>query len=247
MVDDGVRLPSMPQSAADFMQFARATIVALRRIQAILGIDAGLQASVEELLEQEHNDLTGLQGGTTDQYYHLTSTQHGNVAALGAWSYAASASAARTALGFSSKYWVDSVTIHANGAASLGMGTHASGAAFLAGSNRNITHYDATHASHVRLIGRVTTASASANTPRLRVRGYKGSFSTTIGNYTDVAGSEVAISLEATGLIDSGWVALSVAYQTEFSLIVDQIGGDSAASPAVAGIYVLFKGTNTEP
>lgn len=230
------------------MQFARATIVALRRIQAILGIDAGLQASVESLLEQEHNDLTGLQGGTTDQYYHLTAAQHGNVAALGAWSYAATAALARTALGFSAKQWTFSVQFQANGAASLGMGTHASGAAFLAGSNRNVTKVDLSNASHARLIVRVTTASASANTPRLRLRGKKTTFSTTITDYVDIGTSEIACGLEATGVIDSGWIALDANYQADnVVLLVDQIGGDGAASPACGYIMALFKGTNTEP
>lgn len=32
-----------------------------------------------------HNSLAGLQGGTTDQYYHLTSSQHATVSSLGAF------------------------------------------------------------------------------------------------------------------------------------------------------------------
>jgi len=32
----------------------------------------------------DHNELAGLQGGTTDEYYHLTSAQHADVGSLGA-------------------------------------------------------------------------------------------------------------------------------------------------------------------
>lgn len=239
----------MPQSAADFMAFARQTIVALRRIQQILGLSTGLQKDVETLLAREHNDLDGLQGGTTGEYYHLTATEADHVADLGAWSYAATESAARTALGFSSKQWTFTVPFQANGAASLGMGAHASGAAFLAGNNRNATKVDLSNASHARLIVRVTTLSASTNTPRLRLRGKKTTFSTTITDYADIAASgEIACGLEATGVIDSGWIALDSNYQADnVILIVDQIGGNGVASPACGPILAMFKGTNTEP
>lgn len=223
----------MPQSAADFMAFARQTIVALRRIQQILGLSTGLQKDVENLLAREHNDLDGLQGGTTDEYYHLNSAELADVQALAS---------------LASKHWMFAVSFQANGAASLGMGTHASGAAFLAGSNRNITKADLTYVSHARLVARVTTSSASANTPRLRLRGARTTFSTTISDYSNIATSEIACGLEATGISDSGWVAVESSFQADnIFLIVDQIGGDGAASPACGPIIAMFKGTNTEP
>lgn len=203
---------------------------------------------VKPVQEVPHNSLSGLQGGTSGEYYHVTAAQAGNIAALGAWSYAASAALARTALGFSTKYVTMAVPFQCNGAASLGLGTHASSAAFLAGNNRNVTKMDLTYVSHARLVARVTTGSASANTPRLRLRAKKTTFSTTITDYVTLAASgEIAVGLESTGVIDSGWVAIDSNYQDDnIMVLVDQIGGDGAASPACGYITAYFRYANTE-
>jgi len=160
----------------------------------------------------------------------------------------ADAAAGRTALGFSSKYHYAYVPfIAAANTASATLTTHPSTAQFLCNNNRNITKFDTTHFSHVRMLARVTTGSASANTPRLRVRYYKAAFSTTLSDYADIGSSEVSCSLTSTGLIDSGWISIvAAAGSADIYLTVDQIGGDSSASPAVGQLQVVFRGVNTE-
>lgn len=158
------------------------------------------------------------------------------------------AAAARTLIGLSSKYhYVYVPFLAAANTASATLTTHPSTAQFFCNNNRNITKFDTTHFTDVRMLARVTTGSASANTPRLRARYYKAAFSTTISDYSDIGSSEVSCSLTSTGLIDSGWISIvGAASSADVYLTVDQIGGDSAASPAVGQLQVVFRGVNTE-
>jgi hypothetical protein len=111
---------------------------------------------------------------------------------------------------------------------------------FLSNSSRNITKFDLTQYTQCRLITRVTTGSASANSPRLRVR-YNTTFSTTVGDYSDIGTSEVSTSLTSTGVIDSGWVNLAAGALADVFITVTQLGGDGAADPAYGMVMVHFR------
>ncbi len=111
---------------------------------------------------------------------------------------------------------------------------------FLANSNRSITKADLADFTQCRLITRVITGSASANSPRLRLR-YSTTFTTTIGSFAQIGASDVVTSLTSTGVIDSGWVDLVVGAQADVFLTVSQIGGDAAADPAVGMVLAYFR------
>lgn len=111
---------------------------------------------------------------------------------------------------------------------------------FLSNSSRNITKFDLTQYTQCRLITRVTTGSASANSPRLRVR-YRTTFSTTESDYSDIGTSEVSTSLTSTGVIDSGWVNLAAGALADVFVTVTQLGGDGAADPAYGMLMVHFR------
>lgn len=111
---------------------------------------------------------------------------------------------------------------------------------FLENSNRNITKADLTNYTQVRMLARVVTGSASANTPRL-IAQFSTSFSTSIGSYSDIGTSAVTCSLTSTGLIDSGWVNLAVAAKADVFITVLMAGGDNTADPAIGILQVQFK------
>ena len=136
------------------------------------------------------------------------------------------------------------MTIHAAAPTALTLTNQASTEQFLANNNRNITRFDLTTFTEARLIARVVTGSASANSPRLRVMYdlVSGGFSTTIGNYTSIGNAgEVACSMTTAGVIDSGWVAISATAQADVYLAVTQIGGDGVADPVLGNIQLLFR------
>lgn len=137
-----------------------------------------------------------------------------------------------------------SIAIHANATANITLTNQALAEGFLAGNNRNITRYDLTGFTQAKLVARVVTGSASVNNPRIRLMYdlVSGGFSTTIGNYTNIASSgEVACSLTNTGVIDSGWVNITATAQTDVYLAVTQIGGDATADPALGMIMLYLK------
>lgn len=133
------------------------------------------------------------------------------------------------------------VAFHAEGDGGVTLTDQASAAQFFANSNRNITKADLSLYTQCRLIARVTTGSASANTPRLILRYRNGSFSTTVGDYSDIGTSEVDCPLVSTGVIDSGWIDLAAGAKNDVLLTVVQIGGDGAADPAVANLQAHFR------
>lgn len=134
------------------------------------------------------------------------------------------------------------VPVHADASASVTMTNQAVAEQFLGNNNRNIARQTLTDCTEARLVTRVVTGSASANSPRLRVM-YdlaSGGFSTTIGNFTSIGNAgEVACSLATAGVIDSGWVAIADAAKADVYLAVTQIGGDAVADPVV-GLATLY-------
>jgi len=132
------------------------------------------------------------------------------------------------------------LTLHANGAGALTRTDQVSGAAFMNGNDRNIWQVDLTNFTQVRLSIRVTTGSASANNPRVRLR-YHTAFSTTIGDYSDIGTSEVACSLASTGVITSSWIDLASGAKADIFLIASEIGGDGAADPVYASVAAHFR------
>lgn len=118
--------------------------------------------------------------------------------------------------------------------------THPSTAQFLGNLNRLIHRADLTDWAEARIVARVTTGSASGNSPRLVLR-YHTAFSTTVGDYIDAGTSEISVSIASTGLPASSWGTLAAGAKADVYISVQQIGGDSSASPAIAGVWVEFR------
>lgn len=132
------------------------------------------------------------------------------------------------------------VPFHADGSANITMTNQANSEQFLGNSNRNIKKVDLTGYTQVRLLARVVTGSASANTPRIYAQ-YWTSFTTTAATFVDIGEAAVNCSLATAGLIDSGWVDLVVGAKADVFVTVLQNGGDAAADPAVGHVVLQFK------
>lgn len=132
------------------------------------------------------------------------------------------------------------VPFHSAADSNVTLTNQAAAAQFLGNSDRNITKADLTNFSQVRLLARVVTGSASANTPRIYAR-YLTTYSTTVGDYLAMGATEVECSLTTAGLIDSGWIDLVPGAQADVFLTVIQIGGDAAADPALGHVALDFK------
>jgi len=111
---------------------------------------------------------------------------------------------------------------------------------FLAAVSRAVTLIDLTTYTQVRLVARVQTGSASANSPRLRLR-YHTAFSTTVTDYSDIGTSEVATSLVSTGVIASSWINITALAKADVYVTVTQLGGDGAADPVIGFINAYFR------
>ena len=125
---------------------------------------------------------------------------------------------------------------------SASLGAHPSTAQWLCNNNRNIIQVDLTHYTQCRLMARVTTGSTSPNTPRIRAR-YYTSFSTTTNaaDYVDIGTSEVSSSVASTGMVTSSWTDLAAGAKADVFVTIDQIGGDSLATPAIGQLQIYFR------
>jgi hypothetical protein len=136
---------------------------------------------------------------------------------------------------------VRSVPFHAAAPTALTLTSQAVAAQFLANNNRNITLLDLAEYTECRLVARVATGSASANTPQLRV-GYSTTFTTTVGSFSDIGTSPVVASLTTAGVARSAWVPLATnAAADAVYVTVLQEGGNASASPALGPVIVEFR------
>jgi hypothetical protein len=110
---------------------------------------------------------------------------------------------------------------------------------FYGNSSKNMILLDLSGYTQVRMVTRVTTASASANSPRYTVK-YRTTYDASISNFIDIGTSEVSTSLTSTGLISSGWINLATeAKANDVYVILSEVGGDASASP-ITGIVMLY-------
>lgn len=132
------------------------------------------------------------------------------------------------------------IPFHADGSAALTLTNQANAEQFLGNSDRNIKKIDLSNFTQVRLLARVVTGSASANTPRIYAE-YHTSFTTTVGTYSGIGSSAVNCSLTSTGLIDSGWINLVAGAKADVFVTILMNGGDAAADPALGQVALQFK------
>jgi hypothetical protein len=103
---------------------------------------------------------------------------------------------------------------------------------FAGGGQRFLYKVDLDDVQEVRLTGSITTASTSANNPRVLVR-YSATGGTTLSAYSAMGASstEVSVPVNATGGVDSGWIPLVAgAKNPNRWLLFITAGGDGATT-----------------
>ncbi len=195
-------------------------------------IFTGYTATTDSRLDGIEDDIIYLSGQTANK----VSNSNFN-------SYTASTESRFDSIeGISTGETITMYSVHADATAAITLTNQVAAAQFLANSNRNIFKLDLTNASQIKLLTRVTTASASAASPRLILR-YRTAFSTVVTDYIDIGITPVQTSLSTIGLIDSGWINVTALAKAEVFLTVVQIGGDGAADPVLGLIGILVKNT----
>lgn len=112
----------------------------------------------------------------------------------------------------------------------------------LAASSSRIIKFDMTEYDEVRLLGRVSTAGVSGAKLILRYNTANSVSLTVAGNWDNGVGtSEVAMSLTATGMIDSGWIKIANAAKGDYNIAIIGSGGDGAVDPVFGNVYVQFR------
>lgn len=116
---------------------------------------------------------------------------------------------------------------------------------FAGNTTRHIRVVNAAGYSQVRFLANVQVASASASTPKLRLR-YYTSWNATFANYLQLGASghvEVSVFTGTAGTLqDSGWIDLaSGAMADGIALAMCEVGGDAAADPAIGWAAVWFR------
>lgn len=113
---------------------------------------------------------------------------------------------------------------------------------FFNGDNGYMWKTDLRPFRYVKLTGRVTTVSASANNPRLQLR-YSPTYTTTVASFLQLGASSVEISMfTGATLQDSGWIEITPAARIDNCFLgLMNIGGDGAADPVVNQVVAYFK------
>ena len=104
---------------------------------------------------------------------------------------------------------------------------------FWAANSRAVTAVDLTDFRQARLVVGVNTASASANTPTVRLM-YRATFSTTAADYATAAASgNIEQSIASQGVFASAWADLAAGAKASVFVFGASTGGDGVADPSV--------------
>lgn len=135
-----------------------------------------------------------------------------------------------------------SFTFHGDAGVNFAMTNATLAERFAGNSTRHLFMVDLEGYTQVRLRTNIQVLSASAGTPRFRVK-YCVGWSTTVANFLQI-GSEgqCEVSLAATGYIDTGWMSLAAGARVNgITIGCTELGGDAAADPALGATDILFQ------
>lgn len=133
---------------------------------------------------------------------------------------------------------IATVIFHSDAGANLTLTNQANAEQGLGNSNRNEAYFDATNFTQARVVARVVTASAAANSPRLYPQySTNGTSFTTIGTGTGTN----TIPLTPVGAKKSDWITLPVGAKADVIWRIAMNGGDGAADPALGFVALQFK------
>jgi hypothetical protein len=111
---------------------------------------------------------------------------------------------------------------------------------FLFGNWRHVHKVDLSDSTQGRLV--VTKLGTAGNTGAKMILRYSTTFSTSVGNYSDVGTSEISVGVDTTNtVLDSGWVNLASGAKADIFLAVIGSGGNGVLDPIFGNISAQFK------
>lgn len=111
---------------------------------------------------------------------------------------------------------------------------------FFVASHRHVHKVDLTGCTEARLVVN-KQATAGAATAKLILR-YSTSFSTTVGNYSDVGTSEVSVAINViNNVLASAWIPLAPAAKADIFIALVGSGGNGALDPQFGNISAQFR------
>jgi hypothetical protein len=140
---------------------------------------------------------------------------------------------------------VRKAVLHGDAGANFTMTNAANAERFAGNSTRHITLANGSGCSQIRLIGSIQVASASVNTPLVRLR-YFTAWDATFANYLQAGASghvEFSVFTGTAGTLgDTGWVDLAAGAKVDgIALALCELGGDAAADPALGATEVWLR------
>lgn len=202
---------------------------------------AGKAASTHTHAQSDVTDLvTDLAGKAASSHTHAASDiSSGTMAAARLGSGTTDATTYLTGnQTFVRQYTV--VPLHCDATGRVNLTNQANATQFVANTDANIMFLDLSRFTQVRMTVRVALGSASANSPKVRLR-YSTSYTTTAGSYSDIGTSSVEASLTSAGFIATEWIDLASSAKAEVYIALIQTGGDGAADPALGLIHAHFR------
>lgn len=129
------------------------------------------------------------------------------------------------------------IPVHADASANLTLSNQANSEQDLGNNVRSRKKVDLSWCTYFRVIGRLVTASASVNNPRIYFR-----YSLNDSSYSAMDASDTILSMTGVGWKDTGWLDLVAGAKADNVYIrICQNGGDGAADPAWGNIHWIFK------
>lgn len=100
---------------------------------------------------------------------------------------------------------------------------------------------DADQFTHARVVGYVSSASTSTNSPKMTLKYKTGAWSSTVGDYADLGVTPIECALSSVGLIDSGWIAKAAGFTGDCLIAITEQGGDGVADYILGNLSAYFK------
>jgi hypothetical protein len=127
--------------------------------------------------------------------------------------------------------------------ATTALSTHPNSEQQLQNANSSRTNVESTFFNQVRLVGRVSVGSASANDPRLYIQ-YTTDLTgaagwTTIGDGTTASGE--ALDITSIGNAITDWIDIPSGAKADVLYRIAQNGGDGSATPSLVNLHIQFR------
>lgn len=133
--------------------------------------------------------------------------------------------------------WTLHATIHGEADAAATWSNMPAADTFLFGSHRHVVLVDLEGMTQIRL--KVNKQGTAGNSGSKLILRFSPTFSTTVGDYSDVGTSEISVTIDVTNkFLDSGWMDITNEAKTDVYLAVVGNGGNAVLDPQFGNISI---------